>query len=70
SELIVANLIAKVLVMLAADMAAALVPGGTMISSGIIDTKEADVVEAFAAAGLRQLERHAEGEWLALVHTR
>jgi ribosomal protein L11 methyltransferase len=69
-ELIVANLIAKVLVILAADMAAALVPGGTLISSGIIDTKEADVVEAFTAAGLRQLERHQEGEWLALVHTR
>jgi len=68
-ELIAANLIAKVLVILAADMAAALVPGGTLISSGIINTKEADVVEAFAAVGLRQLERHVEGEWIALVHT-
>ena len=69
-ELIVANLIAKVLVILAADMAAALVPGGILISSGIINTKEVDVVEAFATVGLRQLERHVEGEWLALVHTR
>jgi ribosomal protein L11 methyltransferase len=69
-ELIAANLIAKVLVILADDMAAALVPGGVLISSGIIDTKEADVTTAFDAAGLRQLERHQEGEWLALVHTR
>jgi ribosomal protein L11 methyltransferase len=69
-DLIVANLIAKVLVILAADLVAALAPGGTLVSSGIIDTKEADVVAAFAAAGLRQVERYVEGEWLALVHTR
>jgi ribosomal protein L11 methyltransferase len=69
-ELIVANLIAKVLVILAADLAAALVPGGILISSGIIDTREADVVAAFTAAGLRPVERHQEGEWIALVHTR
>ena len=69
-EMIAANLIAKVLVILAADMADALVPGGILISSGIINTKEADVIEAFAAVGLRQLERHIEGEWIALVHTR
>ncbi|NNJ13139.1 50S ribosomal protein L11 methyltransferase, partial [Chloroflexales bacterium ZM16-3] len=69
-DLIAANLIAKVLVILAADLAEALAPGGTLISSGIIDTKESDVAEAFAAVGLRQVERHIEGEWLALVHTR
>jgi ribosomal protein L11 methyltransferase len=69
-DLIAANLIAKVLVILAADLAAALAPGGFLISSGIIDTREADVVAAFEAAGLRQVERHQEGEWIALVHTR
>jgi ribosomal protein L11 methyltransferase len=69
-DLIAANLIAKVLVILAADLAEALRPGGTLISSGIIDTREAEVVAAFEAAGLRQLERHVEGEWVALVHTR
>jgi ribosomal protein L11 methyltransferase len=69
-DLIVANLIAKVLVILAADLAAALVSGGTLVSSGIIDTREGDVTAAFEAAGLRQVERHVEGEWVALVHTR
>jgi ribosomal protein L11 methyltransferase len=69
-DLIAANLIAKVLVILAADLAAALAPGGILVSSGIIDTREAEVVAAFEAAGLRQLERHVEGEWVALVHTR
>lgn len=69
-DLIVANLIAKVLVILAGDIAAALRPGGILISSGIIDSREAEVVAAFDHAGLRQIERHQEGEWLALVHTR
>lgn len=69
-DLIAANLIAKVLVILAADLAVALAPGGLLISSGIIDTREADVVAAFETAGLRQIERHQEGEWIALVHTR
>jgi len=69
-DLIAANLIAKVLVILAQDLAAALAPGGILVSSGIINTKEAEVSEALAAAGLRQLERLDEGEWVALVHTR
>lgn len=69
-DLIVANLIARVLVILADDIAAALRPGGILISSGIIDSRETEVVEAFDRAGLRQIERHQEGEWLALVHTR
>ncbi|WP_298817764.1 50S ribosomal protein L11 methyltransferase [Chloroflexus sp.] len=69
-DLIAANLIAKVLVLLAPDLAAALKPGGRLVSSGIIDQKEAEVVAAFTAVGLTLLERHVEGEWVALVHTR
>ncbi len=69
-DLIVANLIARVLMILAADLAAALAPGGVLISSGILETRTAEVEAAFASAGLRLLERHAEGEWVALVHRR
>ena len=67
-DLIVANIIARVLAALAADMAGALRPGGVLISSGIIAEREPDVAEAFAAAGLAQLERRQEGDWVALVH--
>lgn len=66
--LIVANLIAKVLIILAADLAAALAPGGSLISSGIIIDREDEVALALAAVGLEQVERHREGEWIALVH--
>jgi ribosomal protein L11 methyltransferase len=69
-DVIAANLIARVLVILANDLAAALVPGGLLISSGIINSREEEVRSAFEAAGLRQLERHIEGEWVALVHSR
>jgi ribosomal protein L11 methyltransferase len=66
-DLIVANIIARVLAALAADMAGALTPGGTLIASGIIAEREAEVAEAFVAAGLAPVERRQEGDWVALV---
>lgn len=69
-QLIAANLIAKVLIILAHDLTDSLRPRGILISSGIIIDREDEVALALAAAGLRQLERHREGEWVAFVHTR
>ncbi|PDW03135.1 50S ribosomal protein L11 methyltransferase [Candidatus Viridilinea mediisalina] len=69
-DLIAANLIARVLCILAADLATTLAPGGILISSGIIDSREPEVHTAFEAVGLQQLARYQEGEWVALVHTR
>lgn len=67
-DLIVANIIARVLAVLAADLAGALKPGGHLISSGIIAEREPEVAAAFAAAGLAPIERRQEGDWVALVH--
>ena len=67
-DLIVANIIARVLSALAADMAVALTAGGTLIASGIIADREHEVVAAFAEAGLVPLERRQEGDWVALVY--
>jgi ribosomal protein L11 methyltransferase len=67
-DVIVANIIARVLAALAGDMAAALAPGGTLIASGIIAEREPEVVEAFAAAGLEPVERRQDGDWVALVY--
>jgi ribosomal protein L11 methyltransferase len=66
--LIVANIIARVLSALAADMAGALTPDGTLIASGIIAEREHEVVAAFARAGLAPAERRQEGDWVALVY--
>ena len=68
-DLIVANLIAKVLIIVADDLHAALAPSGTLITSGIIIDREDEVALTLAAAGLRPLARYVEGEWVALVHT-
>jgi ribosomal protein L11 methyltransferase len=68
-DLIVANIIADVLIEFAHDFAQLLATGGTLISSGIIQDREDEVALSLAAAGLRQQERHREGEWIALVHT-
>ena len=67
-DLIVANIIARVLATLAADLAGALAPGGMLIASGIVAEREDEVVAAFVAAGLAPVERLQEGDWVALIY--
>ena len=67
-DLIVANIIAKVLVAVTPDTHTALKPGGILISSGIIAEREDEVALAYAAAGFERLERKQQGDWVALVH--
>jgi ribosomal protein L11 methyltransferase len=69
-DLIVANILANVHVLLAPHLERALKPGGLLVTSGIIADREADVVAAFEAAGLEPLERMQEGDWVALAHRR
>jgi ribosomal protein L11 methyltransferase len=66
-DLIVANIIARVIVAMAPALAAALAPGGTLIASGIIREREDEVAGALAGAGLTVLERRHQDEWVALV---
>jgi ribosomal protein L11 methyltransferase len=67
-DLIVANILARVLAAPAPDLAGALAPGGKLVSSGIIADREDEVTLAYAAAGLERIERRQEGDWVALVH--
>ncbi|HZB94765.1 MAG TPA: 50S ribosomal protein L11 methyltransferase [Herpetosiphonaceae bacterium] len=67
-DLIAANILANVHVLLAADLARALRPGGVLVTSGIIADREQDVDRAFAGAGLLAIDRLAEVDWVALVH--
>jgi ribosomal protein L11 methyltransferase len=66
-QLIIANIISHVLIALAHELATALLPGGVLITSGIIQEREAEVTHALAAAGLQPQERVQEGDWVALV---
>jgi ribosomal protein L11 methyltransferase len=69
-DVVLANLIAGVLVPLAAYLRDELRPGGTLVASGIFVDREGDVRAAFESAGLRVVDRTVEGDWIALVARR
>jgi ribosomal protein L11 methyltransferase len=64
--LVLANLVAAVLVDLAPQLAAHLARGGTLLASGIIEPRAAEVAGALEAAGLAVRERREDGEWNSL----
>ncbi|MCC6644358.1 MAG: 50S ribosomal protein L11 methyltransferase [Polyangiaceae bacterium] len=64
---VVANIEARVLIPLAAEISARVAAGGLLLLSGILDGQEADVAAAYAP--MRELERTREGEWVCLALT-
>jgi ribosomal protein L11 methyltransferase len=69
-DLVLANLIASVLIRIADGLAAELRPGGRILASGIFIDREAEVRDAFEAAGLAIARVDREGEWLAMEAVR
>ncbi|WP_447972906.1 50S ribosomal protein L11 methyltransferase [Nitrospira sp. Kam-Ns4a] len=69
ADLIVANLDRRTLLESAALLAQALTPNGILLLSGILDEDAADLVPAFAEAGMMVQERHEREGWLALTMT-
>lgn len=69
-DLVLANLIASVIVEHAANLAAELVPGGTLIASGIFVDREPETTAALRSAQFRVIERLVEGDWVALEAVR
>jgi ribosomal protein L11 methyltransferase len=69
-DLVLANLIAGLLVELADALAAELVPGGTLIASGIFIDREPEVRRALEGAGLELTGRRDETDWVALEAVR
>lgn len=68
AEVVVANILAKVLLRLLDEgLAQLLGPGGTLILSGILDSQMPAMRMACRAAGLQEWRELAEGEWRALV---
>jgi ribosomal protein L11 methyltransferase len=64
--LVLANLVAAVLVELAARLAAHVAPGGTILASGIIEPRADAVIDALGAVGLATVARRDDGEWVSL----
>lgn len=69
-DLVVANIIARILIDISADLVAAVASGGTLILSGIIEPKEADVVARFQELGFEMVKRTQEEDWVAQVWRR
>ncbi len=67
AELIVANIIARIIVQLVPDLARHLLPGGTFIASGIIEEKLPAVLQALQEHGFLVEEERHSGDWVALV---
>ncbi len=67
---VVANILADVIIGMAGQLALWTELGGTLIASGIIDTREADVRQAVEAAGFMSQDTRHQGEWVALIFKR
>jgi ribosomal protein L11 methyltransferase len=65
-DVVVANIVAKVLTLLAGELTAAVAPGGQLLLSGIIEPAELELMVTFGALGFLPVERLAEGDWRAL----
>ena len=66
-DIVAANILADVLVMLNPVIVSQLKPGGIYITSGIIDDKEEVVKQAVADAGLELLDVTYQGEWVCVT---
>jgi ribosomal protein L11 methyltransferase len=64
-DTVLANLIAGILVELASPLADEVVPGGTLVASGIFIDREADAWEAIERAGFRLVRRWHDSDWVA-----
>ena len=70
ADLVVANIIAKVIMEMAEDLHAKVRSGGKLIASGIIQERADDVSAKLSSVGFRLLEDRRDGEWVALVMER
>ena len=63
-DIIAANIVADIIVILCKNVKDYLNPDAVFITSGIIVPREADVLAAFEENGLEVIARHESGGWL------
>jgi len=66
-DVIVSNIVADAIISLSRQIPPHLKPNGVWISSGIIDTREGDVLAALREAGFTLLNRQEEEGWVCLA---
>ena len=67
-DLIVANIIADVILILSADLKKALKPGGRLVLSGILEKYKDRIEQAFSDLNFMQMKK--QNEWLSFVYER
>jgi ribosomal protein L11 methyltransferase len=67
-DLVVANILARIHLTLAADYHQALKPNGLLITAGFTTEFESEVNAAFQQAGFTHLQTQRCNEWIALLH--
>ena len=67
ADVVVANLMADLVMLLSRDVASHMLPGAVYISSGILDEKVEKVVDAIKEQGFRILEVRQDGMWCAVA---
>ena len=65
-DVVVANIVADIIVMFTKDVGRFLKDDGIYITSGIIDTREQDVLDAFEKYGFEVVGRHESCGWLCI----
>jgi ribosomal protein L11 methyltransferase len=65
-DLLIANILAGPLVQLAPAFGDALIPGGSLVLSGLLETQEQEVRSAYMLAGFRLAARLVGGDWSIL----
>ncbi|MCL4500152.1 MAG: 50S ribosomal protein L11 methyltransferase [Chloroflexi bacterium] len=67
ADIVIANIIPKVIIEMAPDLAAKVAPGGKLVASGIVQERAEEVLAALEETGLTLLQDRRDGEWVALV---
>lgn len=66
-DVVIANIVADAIIALTPAIPRFLKPGGAYVVSGIIDTRERDVLAAVRGCGFRIADRREHGGWLCLT---
>jgi ribosomal protein L11 methyltransferase len=66
-DLLMMNILASVIIESAAAIAASLTAKGLFVVSGILESQEDAVSQAFVAQGLQITERRVQSDWVALI---
>jgi ribosomal protein L11 methyltransferase len=66
-DVVLANIIARVLISISSDLRAAVGPGGLLLLSGIIEPKEVDTREVFEGLNLDLIGRNQIEDWVSLT---